>query len=292
MEKTKIIVDTDIGSDIDDALCFAYLLNEPCCELLGVTTCSSEPEKRAEIVDSLCRYISKDIPIFVGRDMPLIGLQRQVAVHQYSVLEKLPHKTDFIKNTAISFMKETIEKYPHEVIILAIGPLTNVGALFSAYPHLASLVKEVAVMGGSFFEEGHAFLKREFNILNDAYSAEILFNSGAKITIGGLDVSLRTKTSAKEFLSKEHTGINKALALYVEKFTERTDDMYYHDAIPALYLFDKDIVKIKKGKVSIGLKDKDFAYTYFTECEDGNVNVMCDIDVERFFDRYNKIVKG
>ena len=58
-------------------------------------------------------------------------------------------------------------------------------------------------------------------LLNDAYSAEILFNSGAKIIVGGLDISLRTKTSAKEFLSKEHTGINKALALYVEKFFDR-----------------------------------------------------------------------
>ena len=118
-----------------------------------------------------------------------------------------------------------------------------------------------------------------------------MFSSGAKITIGGLDISLRTITSAKEFLEKEHNGINKTIALYVKKFTERTNDMYYHDAIPAVYLFDENIVKTKTGRVSVGLSDKDFAYTYFTECIDGNVKVMYDLDVKRFFKHYNSIVK-
>ena len=66
MDTVKILLDTDIGSDIDDALCLAYLLAQPRCEILGITTCSSEPEKRAEIVDSMCRYMGKEIPIFPG----------------------------------------------------------------------------------------------------------------------------------------------------------------------------------------------------------------------------------
>ena len=73
MNKIKLIMDTDIGSDIDDALCLAYVLRQPACELLGITTCSSEPAKRAEIADSICRYMGKDIPIYPGRDTPLIG---------------------------------------------------------------------------------------------------------------------------------------------------------------------------------------------------------------------------
>ena len=161
MDKLKLIVDTDIGSDIDDALCMAYLLRQPRCEILGITTCSSEPEKRAQIVDSICQYVQREFPIFPGLGDPVLGKQLQVAVHQYEVTEQFPHRTQFPQNQAIPFMKEAIEANPHEVTLLAIGPLTNIGALFAAYPHLAALVKEVCVMGGSFFEKAVAFMPAE-----------------------------------------------------------------------------------------------------------------------------------
>ena len=41
----KVLLDTDIGSDIDDAVCLAYLLAQPACELLGITTVSGQPEQ-------------------------------------------------------------------------------------------------------------------------------------------------------------------------------------------------------------------------------------------------------
>ena len=89
MDILKLIVDTDIGSDIDDALCLAYLLQQPRCEIVGITTCSSEPEKRAEIVDSICQYVGREFPIFPGLGAPILGKQLQVAVHQYDVAEHI-----------------------------------------------------------------------------------------------------------------------------------------------------------------------------------------------------------
>ena len=147
MENLKIIMDTDIGSDIDDALCLAYLLRQPSCQLLGITTCSSEPHKRAELVDSICRHMGVDIPIYPGRDMPLLGKQLQTAVHQYEVVNQIPHKTVFPENHTIDFMREMIESYPHQITLLPIGPLTNIGAMLSAYPHLVPLIKDISVMG-------------------------------------------------------------------------------------------------------------------------------------------------
>ena len=289
MQKVKVIIDTDIGSDIDDTLCLAYLLKQPLCEILGVTTCSSEPQKRAEIVDSIGRYIGRELPIYVGRDMPIIGKQKQVAVHQYSVLDRLEHRNEFPQNTAIEYMKQMIEEYPYEIVLVAIGPFTNLGALFTAYPHLANLVKEIVCMGGSFFEEGQAFTQQEWNIFNDAYAAEILFQSGVKITVAGLDVTLRTKTSAQAFLMEQHSKVMEVVALYTENFTKRTDDMYYHDVIPAVYLFEKSIAKTKVGTVHVGLGE-DFACTHFTESSDGNIEVMYDLDVKTFFEHYFTIV--
>jgi inosine-uridine nucleoside N-ribohydrolase len=50
---TKLILGTDIGSDIDDALCLTYLLSHPDCELLGITTVTGEADKRAMLASVL-----------------------------------------------------------------------------------------------------------------------------------------------------------------------------------------------------------------------------------------------
>ena len=62
----KILLDTDIGGDIDDAICLAYLLKEPQGDLIGITTVCGEPEKRAAVADAGCRTVGKEIPIVEG----------------------------------------------------------------------------------------------------------------------------------------------------------------------------------------------------------------------------------
>lgn len=64
----KILLDTDIGGDIDDAICLAYLLKEPQCELVGITTVCGEPEKRAAVADAICQTVGRVVPIVAGLD--------------------------------------------------------------------------------------------------------------------------------------------------------------------------------------------------------------------------------
>jgi inosine-uridine nucleoside N-ribohydrolase len=73
----KVLLDTDIGSDIDDAVCLSYLLSQPRCELLGITTVTGEAEKRAMIASSLCKIAGKEIPIYPGIEKPLLLPQKQ-----------------------------------------------------------------------------------------------------------------------------------------------------------------------------------------------------------------------
>lgn len=68
-----LLLDTDIGTDIDDAVALAYLLRQPRCELLGITTVTGEADKRAALADAVCRAAGRtDIPIHVGTQMPLL----------------------------------------------------------------------------------------------------------------------------------------------------------------------------------------------------------------------------
>lgn len=285
MKKTLLIVDTDIGSDIDDALCLAYLLNQPRCEILGITTCSSEPEKRAEIADSICRYAGKKIPVFPGLGNPILGKQMQVSVHQYDVVKQLDHETVFPRNSAIDFMRRVIEQHPFEAVILAIGPLTNIGALFAAYPHLIPMIKEVSFLGGSFFEEGLRFLTSEWNIKNDPVAAKIVFASPVNIRVAGLDVSLKLRINCTDFIADTSYASLKPVILYAKKFLERTNDMYFHDALAAAVLFCSDLCQFKHGSVIVDL-GTELGRTYFVECQNGNAEVAYSVDAEKFFKHY------
>jgi purine nucleosidase len=85
---TKVLLDTDIGSDIDDAVCLAYLLAHPECDLLGITTVSGQPVERAQLASALCKVAGKDVPIYPGTADPLLIPQRQTRARQSAALPR------------------------------------------------------------------------------------------------------------------------------------------------------------------------------------------------------------
>jgi inosine-uridine nucleoside N-ribohydrolase len=123
---TKLLLDTDIGSDIDDAVCLAYLLAQPACELMGITTVTGEAEKRAMLASVLCKRAGVEVPIFPGAEKPLLGPQRQPKATQSRALRNWEHDREFPRGQALEFLRQTIRTHPGEITLLAIGPLTNV----------------------------------------------------------------------------------------------------------------------------------------------------------------------
>jgi purine nucleosidase len=129
----KMLLDTDIGSDIDDAVCLAYLLAQPECELLGITTVTGEAAARASLASALCLVAGKSIPIYPGREEPLLIAQQQPLAPQAAALSRWPHATDFPRGQAVEFLRQTIRRHPGEVVLLCIGPLTNVAEIGRAH---------------------------------------------------------------------------------------------------------------------------------------------------------------
>src|SRR5689334_7302244 len=142
----KILLDTDIGTDVDDAVALAYLLSHPDCELLGITTVTGEAEKRASLASVVCKAAGKDIPIYPGADHPMQGEQRQLIAQQATVLRRWPHETNFPLNQAVDFLADTIRAHPSEVTLLTIAPPTNIGMLFNTYPDVAELLAGLVIM--------------------------------------------------------------------------------------------------------------------------------------------------
>src|SRR3989442_8409985 len=175
--RVPVILDTDIGSDIDDAVALAYLLRQPRCELLGVTTVTGNVAQRAALCDVICREAGRDdVPIHAGAPEVLLFGPGQPQVPQYEAIAGRPHRTEFPSNTAVEFLRRMTREHPGQVTLLAIGPLTNVALLFATDPEAASLLKQLVLMCGVFTGGGdHGPGDRQWNALVDPVATAVVF---------------------------------------------------------------------------------------------------------------------
>ena len=286
----KILLDTDIGNDIDDAVCLAYLLNKPECDLLGITTVSGESDKRAMMASVICKAAGRhDIPIFPGTEMPLLTPQKQAAAYQAAELPKWEHEKNFEKNAHIEFMRRTIRKYPGEVTLLAIGPMTNIGLLFSLDPEIPSMLKQLVLMCGIFtFKTPQYTCLTEWNAACDPYATAIMYNAPVKIIKSiGLDVTTHVTMPKKEF--GEKVRHNDAFKPVIDFMNVKNPDgtITFHDPLAAATIFDDTICEFKRGTIDVDLESsRSRGLLYFNESPDGKNQVAMQVDGSKFFAQY------
>lgn len=283
----KILLDTDIGSDIDDAFCLAYLLCQKDCELLGVSTVSGEPEKRAELASAVCKNSGREVPIYIGCENPLLVSPLQPKAQQYEKIDKWAHNTEFPRIHSVEFLREKIEANPNEVTLLAIGPMTNIALLFSMYPHTAELIKELVIMCGYFYPPKQEPKLREWNVMCDPHAAQIVYNAPVNsIRLIGLDVTFKCQMDKAEAREKCKAKALAPVMDFVDIWFEKNDLITYHDPLAAAVIFDDDICKFESGNVSVELGEKDSGFTYWTADNDGRIKIAREVDTERFFSHY------
>src|SRR5699024_5623469 len=99
---------------------------------------------------------------------------------------------------AIAFIVDTVKKYPNEVTLIFVGPLTNLAKVYEAAPEIATLVKEIIIMGGAVTVPGNVRSYAEANIFSDPEAARYVFQSDLPIKLVGLDVTMQTLLSRNE----------------------------------------------------------------------------------------------
>ena len=236
----KILLDTDIGTDVDDAVCLAYLLSHPECELLGITTVTGEADKRASLASVLTRAAGKDIPIYPGAEKPMQGEQRQPVAQQATVLPRWKHETDFPRCRAIEFLAETIRSHPGEVTLLTIGPLTNVGLLFSRHPEVPSLLGGLVMMAGSFGESTPEPPRVEWNFAGDPLATQITYAAAVRLHRSvGLNVTERIVMQASEVRERFTAPLLRpVLAMAEVWFGGFYPFITFHDPLAAATIFE------------------------------------------------------
>lgn len=282
----KIVLDTDIGSDIDDAVCLAYLLVQPDCDLLGVTTVSGQALERAKLVSVLANVAGyANLSIYPGVEAPLLVPPRQPLAPQAEALPNWDHAIGFSQGEAINFLRQTIRTYPGQVTLVAIGPLTNVGLLFALDAEIPHLLKELVIMGGHYLDGAD---QREHNILCDPHAAAIVFNSPVRLRAVGLDVTQQVKLDADDVRQRFTTRLLAPVLDFAEVwFRDVCGSITFHDPLAAAAIFDDSLCTFESGQARVEIHDENkLGYTYWSAGDNGGHAVGVTVEPTRFFDHF------
>jgi purine nucleosidase len=282
----KIIIDTDIGDDVDDAFALALAVKSPELEILGVTTTFGDTEARAKIVDRFLGEMGRgEIPVLAGKATATKNPMSQ---------RKYGESGHFAKNShgdAVEFLLEQIRKHPGEITLVAIGPLMNVGAAIDKEAATFRKLKRVVLMGGSI-RRGYGDLgyaapvppMPEWNILNDVASAQKLFVVGVPVFVMPLDsTQLKMDEVKRAFLFTQGTAVTDQLTVLYHLWAQETPTLF--DPMTIAFVLRPELCPVVGLHIRVDEKG-------FTREEPGAVNaqVCLDSNAEDFFKFYLKQV--
>jgi purine nucleosidase len=298
-----IIIDTDPGQD--DAVAVLLALASPKLDVVGITTVAGNVPQPLVTTNALklCELVGRtDVRVFAGADRPLErDLYTAEYVHGPTGIDgtDLPAPvTNASAKNAVDFIVETCLAAGEEGTTLCpVGPLTNIASAIAREPAIVPKIREIALMGGGFFEGGNTTPVAEFNIYVDPDAAAIVFNSGAPITMFPLDVTHKALVLPADLdrIRGIGTPVSDAVAGMLD-FYERHDIEKYgiagaplHDPCVIAYLIDPGLFSGKDCCVEI---ETDSELTVGQTVVDWwgvtgaapNVKVMSDVDRQGFID--------
>lgn len=247
--RTPVIVDMDIGDDIDDAFALGLLLESPEFEIVGITTAWGDTALRVRLLERLLRETGHaGIPVAQGipTASPQPFTQARYAARGAAPAAPPPQAVDFILRQA--------RQRPGQITLLALGPLTNVGAAIARDPAAFRQLKQVVMMGGSVregYRKSQYVPKRppdkEYNIASDVAGARALFGAGVPIVMMPLDATqIRLDEVERNALLGHGSPVTDALALlyhqWIDAYQPWSSNMpSLFDVVPVAWLIDPSV---------------------------------------------------
>jgi purine nucleosidase len=260
-----IIIDTDPGQD--DAIAILLALASPELDVLGITTVAGNVPQPLVTTNALklCELVGRtDVPVFIGAHRPLVReLFTAEYVHGPTGIDgtDLPEPvTTAESRDAVDFIIDTCLAAGADGITLCpVGPLTNIASAIAREPMILPRIREIALMGGGFFEGGNTTPVAEFNIYVDPDAASLVFNSGVPITVFPLDVTHKALVLPEDLdrVRAIDTPVGEAVVGMLGYY-ERHDVQKYgiagaplHDPCVIAYLIDEDLFSGKSCRVDV-----------------------------------------
>ncbi len=258
----KIIFDTDAGHDDVIAWCLIHACSE--LELLGVTTVFGNT--KLERVHRNAQYtkdvLGSSVPLIPGASEPLLipRIDAEVA-HGPSGLQgvdDMPPERDIVEpRAAVQFIIDQVFKYPGEVTLVPVGPITNIALAIRTEPRIIPLIKEIAFMGGSL-TTGNFTPAAEFNTLADPHALQIVLESGVPCAMFGLNVTEPNYLMPSD-LARVKTWPTKA-GKFLGNVLQHSVDSHagwgypgasMHDPCPIIYLVQPELFEMKSMWVHV-----------------------------------------
>lgn len=308
-QKVKLILDLDTG--IDDAMALAYAVGCPDIELIGVVGIYGNVSLKTSVQNSLNLLDllhSKDIPVFEG----VAHAQNKEDEYEASDIGKFIHGNNGLGNVeiihsnrnvepqnGIDFMIESAKKYGKDLMIVAVGPMTNINAAIKKEPQLGEMIGGIVIMGGALIVEGNVSPVAEANIYQDPFAANELFQSGTHLTMVGLDVTQRTNLTKKDTQIWRQLGTDSGKAFadivdyYIDAYGESAPELAgcaLHDPLAVAVAVHPNLIKTLALHMKVGTSENDWGRTI---AENGKMNspnpniaVCVDVEVDEFVSHF------
>lgn len=284
--KTPIILDTDIGTDIDDAFALALIIASPELQLLGVTTVSGDTAARARLAAKLLWEAGgnwRQVPVVAGEPGPSQPIDQARWADDFA-------GPQILKESAVDFLRGQFHRRPGEITLIAIGELTNVAALLKADPLVAKKIKRIVLMGGSI-ARGYApgsKAEPEWNIKSNPAAARAVFSSGIPILMAPLDVTAMLQLDAppRDRIFNHATPVASALAALYHLWNQETPTLF--DPMAVALLIKPDLCETEQLAVEV---DADGS-TLVVKGKPANATVGMRTDPTKFFELYMSRVVG
>ncbi len=261
----RVIIDTDPG--VDDAMAILLALNSPELKVEALTVVPGNVEAWQGLENAL-KLVSLanrcDLPVAGGAQHPLnqklITAQFWHGPNGLAGVELPAPKCKVDARFGPDLIIELVHKYPHEITLIPVGPLTNIALAASKDPSIVPLVKDIVIMGGSI-SGGNVDGAAEANIYGDPEAASIVFNAGWIVTMIGSDVGERTIMTRKHLtdLESSHGPENDLVAKMAEFYLTRAEKSGYsgaamYDPLAVGTVIDPTLVTLKDMHVDVETK--------------------------------------
>jgi purine nucleosidase len=324
----RLIIDTDlamgtVGTDPEDGMAILYALNSPGVHIDGLTLVAgnvpishSWPNARHLLALAGC----PELPVHAGAGGPRDADRRRLQTAWLAQRATMPQTVPAVEShngppgggTAAAFICRTVLESPGEVTVVAIGPLTNIAAAIEAEPDVATAMAALVIMGGTVAVPGNVTPAAEFNMWMDPEAADIVFRSGAPITMVGLDVCHQTSFDRDRAARFRRNGsplagfVADAAESWIEVreqlFPDEHEALHLYDTLAVAAAIEPDLLETREALVEIETSDgpaQAMTVTYRNEIlrrlltgRDPNAAVALGVDSARFAQRFDERVAG
>lgn len=275
---TPVVLDTDIGGDIDDAFALALILDSPELDLRAVTTVSGDTQARARVAAKMLRVAGRrGVPVAAGQPGPLSPMPQAKWAEGFT-------SPELLSESAVTLMKSEIDRGRGATVLIAIGPLTNVATLLREHPEEKRNIRRIVLMGGSIARGYYpnSGPTAEYNIAADAAAAQTVFASGVPILMAPLDVTARLQLEGpqRDRIFARHTPLADALQALYTLWGQPTPTL--HDPMAVALFLNPGLCRTQ----SLAVRIDDHGMTRSAPGEPANAVVAVDTDPSKFIDFY------